>query len=83
MWKEFSRKNQKRCYTEMTIRDYAQIIHEMAPIRIFYNDMLLWDDNTDPLEWYWEILSKNNILVTKITCEVRDFHHSDVYIYTR
>lgn len=79
------KKNWKKCknlYTELTIRDYAEIIHSMCPVKVFYNDILIWDDDTDPLEWYYEILNKD-ILITKIICEITLFHHANVYIYTR
>lgn len=81
MWKKYKKKN-NWYYTEMTIKDYANDITKMAPIKIYYNDILLWDDNTDPLNWYNEILEKD-ILVTKITFIITEFHHTEVYIYTR
>lgn len=77
-WKRYSYHG----YTEVTIRDYADIITSMGPVKVFYNDILIWDDDTDPLEWYHELLSKD-ILVTKITFEIVLFHHTEVYIYTR
>lgn len=66
----------------MTIKDYAGDITKMAPVKIYYNDILLWDSDTDPLSWYEEILAKE-ILITKIICLITRFHHTEVYIYTR
>lgn len=80
IWKRY--KHERYHYTEVTIRDYADIITSMGPVKVFYNDILIWDDMTDPLEWYHEFLSKD-ILVTKITFEIVHFHHTEVYIYTR
>lgn len=66
----------------MTIRDYAQIINEMCPVKLFLNDILVWDDfNNDPLEWYYDFLSKD-LLVEKLVCEVVHFHHTEIHIYT-
>ena len=81
MFKRY-KKNKKWYHTSMTIQDYAEDITRMAPIKVFYNDVLLWDGDTDPLEWYKEILTKE-ILVTKITFLITEFHHTEVYIYTR
>ena len=76
-WKRYSYHG----YTEVTIRDYAQVITEMCPIKLFLNDTLVWDDDTDPLSWYYEFLSKD-LLVKKIVCDVVEFHHTEVHIYT-
>lgn len=81
MFKRY-KKDKKWYHTSMTIKDYAEDITKMAPIRVYYNDVLLWDEDTDPLDWYKEILTKE-ILITRITFVITDFHHTEVYLYTR
>lgn len=68
--------------TEITIRDCADLICSMCPVKVFYNDILVWDDDIDPIDWFYEIVNKN-ILISKITFQIVHFHHSNVYIYTR
>lgn len=81
MWKKI-KKNKKYCYTEVTIKDYAPIIREMGPVKVFLNDTLIWDDDTDPLSWFNELMEKE-ILITGIMCDVTMFHHAEIHIYTR
>ena len=67
--------------TSLTIKDLKEQIQSMAPIAIYIDCDLVWDDAQDSLERYEEILNQGD-LVIGLYFKIVEFHHSEVYIYT-
>ena len=67
--------------TSLTIKDLKEKIGSMAPIAIYIDCDLVWDDDQDSLEKYEEIFNQE-VLVMGIYFKIVEFHHSEVYIYT-
>lgn len=82
--------------TELTIADLAEVIHDMCPIKILVDNEEIWSDDIDltniPEEnaretmlanyaQYREALKRTD-LVSIISFEITDFHHSIVHITT-
>lgn len=78
-------------FTNLKISDLVDIIQNMAPVKIYLNDKIVFDDdlvdiddlNTShrELEKY-ENLLKSNKLVTSIKFDIVHLHHSICYITT-
>lgn len=65
--------------SELTIKDLKTLILSMSPIKIYLKHKVLWDDETDNIVRLTAILQRKDI-VTRISFEIVDFHHSIVYI---
>ena len=72
--------------TSLTIKDLQDKIRSMAPIAIYIDCDLVWDDEAftsaeESLKLYHEVLNQE-VLVMGIYFKIVEFHHSEVYIYT-
>lgn len=78
-------------FTSLKISDLVDIIQNMAPVKIYLNDKIVFDDDSvdiddlrtshRELEKY-ENLLKSNKLVTSIKFDIVHLHHSICYITT-
>lgn len=78
-------------FTSLKISDLVDIIQNMAPVKIYLNDEIVFDDDSidindlstshRELEKY-ENLLKSNKLVTSIKFDIVHLHHSICYITT-
>ena len=83
--------------TELTLFDLKQVITEMHPIKVFVNNILVWDDDVDLTNMtsyaeaveaiaenkkkYEDIFSKPNYVLA-VNFEIVDYHHSIVRVTT-
>lgn len=67
--------------SSVMIKHIDYVIEAMCPIKIYINEFLVWDDDVDNLDIYDDILKREDI-VTNISFEIVQFHHSIVYITT-
>lgn len=80
--------NADKLYSEITLDDALEKIHTWAPVLIYYNDEVIWDDiyTTFGVDWipYHDAIAKfkeqdldwHKIRITDIKIEVVHFHHS-------
>lgn len=79
--------------SEITVIDAWQKCHMFLPIKLYWNDKLVWDDDVNAEDWvrpevaierYKETLPGFAYRrVYDIKIEVVDFHHSIVRMYSR
>ncbi len=84
--REGSTPSSRTIVTSLTIKDLKEQIRSMAPIAIYINCDLVWDDEAyedaeKSLEQYHEVLNQSD-LVAGLYFKIVEFHHTEVYIYT-
>ena len=64
------------------IKDLKATIFSMNPIKLYLDNRLVWDENTDKIDFLFALLERYDF-VSELCFKVVDFHHSIVYITTR
>lgn len=76
--------------SNMNMADVVEYISPFCPVKLYYNNTLIWDDCVDAdiaiplnvalLQFEEKTNSLKNIIIHSVKIEIVDFHHSVVYL---
>ena len=68
--------------SSFTIQNLSKIINYFSPTQIYFNQVLVWDEDDDEINSYelFEHLTNLEDIVYSIKFDIVDFHHSIVYL---
>lgn len=68
--------------SELTIKDISNLIHQFCPIQIYFNNVLVWDDDEGEILFneFFKWMSELENIVYSIKFDIVQFHHSIVYL---